>query len=405
MRGTSRFTYASLGSQLEVFELDPLSGDLTPIQSIRLDEVIQYAWPNRARTLLYVACSGSGPMATTKVPNHFVQVFRICADGRLSAGAAPRRLGNRPLFVSLDPDETHLLVAYNDPPDVTVHRLDADGLIDSDVAQAPFALGTTVHQVRVTPYGNIAVVPACAHDPKGGPAGCVDLLDYDMGKLTPRGRIIADPMRAEKWQGIKNGAQGFSARHVDFHPIMPWMFLLVETQGELRLYHCNEAEIEREPRFIKNTLLGAPVGRSSQLASAIHVHPSGRYVYVSNRARDTEPEGGIEAFVGGANTIAVFELDPASGEPTLIHQVDTDGIFPRTFGIDGTGEMLVVGNQEPGMIRDGDTMRRVLPSLVVFQIGLDGRLSRRHRHDLADNGEICFWTTTLSLAPDQTRPT
>ena len=113
-------------------------------------------------------------------------------------------------------------------------------------------------------------------------------------------------------------------------------------------------QIALAPRCIKSTLEGAPRGRSSQMASAIQVHPNGRYVYVSNRAWDTETRDGRQVFVGGVNDIAVFEIDQASGEPSLIQHVDTLGIFPRTFGIDATGTMLVVGNQEPFDVRAGD---------------------------------------------------
>ena len=147
------------------------------------------------------------------------------------------------------------------------------------------------------------------------------------------------------------------------------MYLCVETQGEIRLYDYGADQIALEPRCIKSTLEGAPRGRSSQMASAVQVHPNGRYVYVSNRAWDTEPHDGRKVFVGGVNDIAVFAIDQATGEPSLIQHVDTLGIFPRTFGIDATGTVLVVGNQEPFNIRVGDGTQRVLPSLVVFRIG------------------------------------
>ena len=59
--------------------------------------------------------------------------------------------------------------------------------------------------------------------------------------------------------------------------------------------------------------------------------------------------------------------------------------------------MLVVGNQEPFNIRVGDGTQRVLPSLVVFRIGADGRLSRLHKRDHPDNGAVCFWVGVVTL--------
>lgn len=377
-----------------MFKLDLELGGFELIQSTSFAEVIQYACANRARSVLYVLSSGSGPMAETKVPRHFVQAFRILPDGKLKPLQEPIPLGNRPLFVTLDRDERHLLIAYNNPSDVTVHRLDTNGAIDDEVLQEPLYYGMTVHQVRVTPHGNIVVVPASAHHVNGVPAGRVDLFDFEDGRLSPRAPIMADRARIGAWRGVKNGALGFSARHVDFHPTRPWMYLVVETQGELHLHDCDETDVALTPRFIESTLSDAPVGRSSQLAGAVHVHPNGRFVYVSNRAWDTLADDPV---VDGANTIAIFEIDQSSGEPHLIQQIDTRGIFPRTFGIDDAGQMLAVGNQEPGEIRISGVTRRVVPNLVIFGIGDDGRLTYLQQHDHADNEGVCFWSTVLTL--------
>lgn len=389
--------YSGLGRVMEVFELDLASGALTRVQSFSFAQVIQYAWPNRARTTLYVATSAAGPMAKIKQPHHFVQALEILPTGALAPLAPPVRLANRPLHLSLDRAEAHLLIAYNDPPDVTVHKIVPGGGIGAQVKQQPIDFGVTVHQVRATPSGNHVIVPACAHDKDGIAAGSVGIVSYKDGRLTLQARMVADPRRATPWQGVRHGAQGFAARHVDFHPSRPWMYLCIETQGELRMHHHDETGVSLEPRFIASTLEGTPPGRSAQLASAVHVHPNGRFVYVSNRACETEPFGDMKVFVGGVNDIAVFAIDQTTGEPTLIQHVETHGIFPRTFGIDAFGRVLVVGNQDPAMIRVGDTTQRVVPSLVVFKIGDDGLLTILHKHDHPDNGEVCFWIGVETL--------
>jgi len=209
----------------------------------------------------------------------------------------------------------------------------------------------------------------------------------------------ADPSRAAPWQGKRHGAQGFAARHVEFHPTRPWMYLCVERQGEIRLYDYDNQGVALEPRAIASTLEGAPVGDSMQLASAIHVHPNGRYVYVSNRAYDTEQVDGREVFVGGVNDVAVFEIAQDSGVPRLIQHAETHGIFPRTFGIDAAGKVLVVGNQDTRWVRENGALRKVVPGLVVFAIGDDGRLTRLNQQDYPDNGDVCFWTGVVTLGP------
>ena len=400
MSPPTSYVYASLENTIEVFRLGKGSASLTHIQSLTFDVSIQYAWPNRTRTMLYVVSSGAGPMSRVKVPSHFVQVFRILQDGILESSQDPVRLENRPLFVTLDQEENHLLIAYNNPSDVTVHKIDENGRIDDQVLQMPLYFGMTAHQVRVTPHGNTVVVPACAHHVNGILAGCVDLFHYKDGLLSPQSRITADPSRVHQWRGVKNGGLGFSARHIEFHPTQPWMFLLLETQSELHLYDYDENGVSPNPRFIKSTLTGARFGASAQWASAIHFHPNGRFVYVANRAWDTEPNGADDVFVGGANTIAVFELNQTTGEPTLIQQIETRGIFPRTFGMDAQGKTLAVGNQEFGLIRSDNTLRQVRPSLVVFDIGEDGHLTFTLQHEHPDNDKVSFWSTVLTLNND-----
>ena len=63
----------------------------------------------------------------------------------------------------------------------------------------------------------------------------------------------------------------------------------------------------------------------------MQVHPSGKFVYGSNRGHDT---------------IAVFALDVATGKLTFVEHEPTRGKTPRNFGIDPSGRWLVAANQD-----------------------------------------------------------
>jgi 6-phosphogluconolactonase len=77
------------------------------------------------------------------------------------------------------------------------------------------------------------------------------------------------------------------------------------------------------------------------------VHPSGRFVYGSNRGHDS---------------IAVFGAD-GSGGLTLVEHVSTQGKIPRNFAIDPTGRYLFAANQNSD-------------SIVLFRIdGASGKLT------------------------------
>lgn len=67
----------------------------------------------------------------------------------------------------------------------------------------------------------------------------------------------------------------------------------------------------------------------------IEVHPSGKFVYASNRGHDT---------------IAVFQRDPDSGKLTLLQHAACGGSKPRHFKIDPSGKWLLCGLQTDNSI-------------------------------------------------------
>ncbi|MFT5030134.1 MAG: 6-phosphogluconolactonase, partial [Candidatus Binatia bacterium] len=78
----------------------------------------------------------------------------------------------------------------------------------------------------------------------------------------------------------------------------------------------------------------------------VQVHPSGRFLYCSNR---------------GHNSIAVFSIDENSGSLNTIQRVSSGGEVPRNFGIDPTGRFLLAANQKTDNVAvfriDGKTGR------------------------------------------------
>ena len=72
----------------------------------------------------------------------------------------------------------------------------------------------------------------------------------------------------------------------------------------------------------------------------VEVHPSGKFVYGSNRGHDT---------------IAVWAIEAKTGKLAYVEHQPTQGKTPRSFGIDPTGKYLLAANQDSG-------------SVVVFRI-------------------------------------
>ena len=136
---------------------------------------------------------------------------------------------------------------------------------------------------------------------------------------------------------------------------------------------------------MKDTL-SHPDAPFRQGAGTIHMHPNGRFVYLTNRAsREVEFEG-KKVFAGGENSVAVYSINPETGEPTLIQNIDGHGIQLRTFAIDPSRQ-AAGRRQHPavdGARRQQDreaTGRPVgLPHRRRWQAHLRAQIRCRHRH-------------------------
>lgn len=382
--------YAGAADELKVFKVDTGEASLEFSGSVTLPAAVQYAWPGPGNKHLYVVSSNAPPGGRVHRGDvHRLNAFTIGAEGKLEPHGEPLSLPARPIHVCLDMTGEHALVAYPTPPEgmcgLKVYSINADATIGEEVPQPAFDDGIHAHQVRVAPSNQMVVLPARGYNGAGMEPvdpGAVKVLRYKDGVLSDHLSIAPE------------NAHQFGPRHVDFHPTQPWMFLCVESQHLIQVYRMSDDTIDPEPLFTKPTLKDPDHFPTKQMAGAIHVHPNGRYVYVSNRSHESVESDGEKVFAGGENSIAVYEIDPSSGEPTLIQHEDTRGFVPRAFSIDPSGRLLVVANQQPGLVvREGDSTRPVPASLAVFRIGDDGKLEfvRTYPVELPEGGGSLFW--------------
>jgi 6-phosphogluconolactonase (cycloisomerase 2 family) len=340
---------------------------------------VQEAWAldfARARAssrtpFLYVAWSNGGASyngsgVEPRGDRHGITAFRIDPDGALQQHGPPVALRSRPIHITGDGLGRHLLVAYSDPSGVSVHSINADGGVGGEVPQrAAIDSGIYAHQVRVLPSNRAVVVVTRGNEPTASSRedpGALKVFRYDAGALS--NEISIAP---------QNGV-GYRARHLDFHPTRPWVFLSLESQNQLQVYRRSDEGIEAKPLFTVSSLADGGKNTQGQTTSTVHVHPNGRFVYVGNRGTPAS---------GRRNEIAVFGINEATGEPTLIQNADTHGFTPRTFSLDPSGRLLVVGNQS--------TTTEVPANLAVFRIGIDGTLTFVERYDVAVGRKPLWW--------------
>jgi 6-phosphogluconolactonase (cycloisomerase 2 family) len=168
------------------------------------------------------------------------------------------------------------------------------------------------------------------------------------------------------------------------------MYVLVETQNKMYTYKMDGGKIRPDIAYRADTLAEPGNIRARQAASAVHVHPNGRFLYGANRAQDTVDFNGRKVFKGGENSIVVYEVNQTTGEPKPIQHIETRGIHPRTFHIDPSGRLLVAQHNRPVDVREGDTVKTVPAGLSVFRIADDGKLTFVRKYDF-DVGQTTMW--------------
>ena len=385
--GTLPF-YASVGPELFWYGLDEDSAELRRMGSVKLPANVQYAWPDPAGFgFLYVAASSN----QAGKDDHCVQAFHVGGGGALTPSGAPVKLRQRPLPITVDARCRFLVTSYNIPSAISVHRINGDGSIGEEITQGPLTLGVFAHQARFTPSGRSVVLVARGNDARPGQAedpGALNVLGFDDGKLS-------------NLQTLAPGGNGlgFGARHVDFSK--QYCFVSIERQNAIGVYRLEAAgRLSAEPLFIKNALVD-PDAKSKypgQGAGPIHVHPNGRFVYQTNRGSGTVDHNGQRVSNGGENNIVVWRINPATGEPTRIQNIDTHGYETRTFVITPDGKHLIAASQTAMLVRDGANVRSVSAGLSAYRIGRDGKLTFLRKLDVDTSGGTQFWSGLLTMA-------
>jgi 6-phosphogluconolactonase len=363
--------YAAVGPELHRYELDVEAVELTHQDCLPMPARVQYGWRHGTLPVLYVACADREPDATG-------DKFFLCPVLRRPSGLSllqrPVVLDSRPIHVTVDADSSHLIAVYNDPPQLSVHEIRPDGSLGARLPpDGPLDLGVYPHHARVTPSNDrlIVVSRGWAADPqRAAVPGRLDVLSYRNGAVAPLQTIDVAGRR---------GVGDFNPRHVDCHPTQPLLFVALEPQSQLVTLRLDQDGVHDEPVSVTGLLAAPDDARPRQLAGAVHVHPSGSHVFVSNRADSVAAKSGgkrgygwvtpevLPIFAGGENGIAVLEIDRETGRTTRVQNVGTRGFNPRTFALDVTGRLLVAANMKPMAVPDGDHVRDVAASLAAFR--------------------------------------
>ena len=124
---------------------------------------------------------------------------------------------------------------------------------------------------------------------------------------------------------------GSGPRHIAFRPDGKFAYVINEMLCTMSVFAVDaKSGGLADVQSISTLPPGETVQRGQSTAEVI-AHPSGKFLYGSNR---------------GHNTIVAYAIEAASGKLTLIEHQSTLGKTPRHFAIDPSGGWLLAENQE-----------------------------------------------------------
>ena len=122
---------------------------------------------------------------------------------------------------------------------------------------------------------------------------------------------------------------GAGPRHFSLSPSGKFAYVISEMHSTVTAFSNDERTGALRPLQTISALPKDFTGKNDD--AEIQMHPSGRFLYASNR---------------GSDTIAVFAVDPQKGTLAPVEYTPTQGKIPRSFEIDPTGRFLFAENQK-----------------------------------------------------------
>jgi 6-phosphogluconolactonase len=253
-----------------------------------------------------------------------VAAFAIQPEtGELTRLNSQPTCGGSPCYVSLDRTGNCLLVANYSGGNINLFPLQANGEIGPMAENIQHAghgsnpqrqEGPHPHSILVDPSGQYAFVPDLGLD---------TLFAYQLDASVPSLSLHRETREQD----------GAGPRHLAFHPSGRYAYLINELNSTITAFTYDVEQGEMRALQTVPTLPEDFTGENT--CADIHVSPSGKHLYGSNRGHDS---------------IAVFRIDLESGTLTFVQHVSTGGKTPRNFALAPDGRFLFAANQDSDSI-------------------------------------------------------
>jgi len=303
------------GAGISIFKFDAVHGTLTLVDIVRDLVNPSFLTFSRDGRFLYTVHGDATEVSAFAVDR---------ATGRLHFLNQQSTRGKNPVHLALDASGRFLVVSNHIGASLAVLPVNADGtlapvaqLVALDGPPGPHRVEQTQAKPHANPFdptGRYVVVPDKGLDR-------IHSFRFENGRLAPTAVPFATAREAA------------GPRHLVFHPQAAFAYVVNELDSTVAAYHYDTVRGALAPFQIVSTLPDSFTGNSR--AAAIAMDARGRFLYASNR---------------GANSIAVFAVDAASGRLCFLSAQPTGGKTPRFFTLTPDGRFLFALNEDSDTI-------------------------------------------------------
>ena len=304
---------------LSVLKFDPATGALSPVQQVQSANP-SFVALDPSRRFLYVI---------NEIDDYEGQKSGSVEAYAIDPNTGMIKLLNRqalkspiPAHLAVDPTGRHLVVANYIGGDFVALPIEADGRLGPVSGQVKDTGSGPNEKRQEAPHPH-----SVAFDPAGHFIAAADLgIDkVQVFRLSDGG--LARVSEAPETPGA-------GPRHIAFDLGGKRLYVVNELNATVTAFSYDAAtgQIGKELQTVSTE----PTGYNGPHSTAeIAIHPSGKFLYASNR---------------GHNSIVGYRIDPSTGSLSVIGFAAQGVSFPRNFAIDPSGKWLYVANQK------GDTI-------------------------------------------------
>jgi 6-phosphogluconolactonase len=340
-------TYSRNNSEgVYVYKMDPATGNLTKVSSIASQNPSYLALSPDKKYLYAANENGNNKGGVT--------AFSFdAASGKLTKINEQLSHGDHPCYISVDQTGKWVVVGNYSGGNFAVYPIQENGGL-GEAAQVIKHTGGSVnksrqegphvHSVVFTPDNSYLVVVDLGTD---------KVYAYPFNAYSSSKPVVEPAMIEVK------AAPGSGPRHLVFGK-NSMSYVLEEMSGMVAVHNVNN------PAEPVQRISAHPENYKGEIGSAaIKLSNDEKFLYASNR--------------GGSNTIAVFAIDPSTGELTPKGHIPSGGKAPRDFSIDPTDSYILVANgnsdnitiyrrnKETGMAEgEGKKLNMPSPVCVLF---------------------------------------